>query len=69
MSVVHGPWAGSNPLPPIDGSGGPPYDGEMEARVRILEKAVGTIGESLGRLEAKLERIDQGVNDLRVDIG
>jgi len=61
MGRVHTPnprhWNGP-PGGPAHGSGEPPYDGDMDARVAKLEDFAGETRERLARVEVKMDHMD-----------
>ncbi len=65
MTVVDGPWKDNNRIP---SGGGPPYDGDMEERVRELQRATAGIRDALARIEAKLDGVEKETNTVRSDL-
>lgn len=58
MGIVHHLNAPQrNGPPPVDAGGGPPYDGDMDARVTKLEGFAAATSERLARMESKLDRV------------
>ena len=53
----------------IEGGGGPPHDGEMEARVAKLEAAVEYIQRDVGELRQSVEKARDDISVLKTDVG
>jgi len=72
MGRVHTPnpghWNGP-PGGPAHGSGEPPYDAEMDARVAKLEDFAGETRERLARVEVKLDHMESKLDHIATDVG
>ena len=61
MPVTQGPWTGSpGPMPTVANSGGPPNDGDMDAKIAALEATVKTL--------ATKDEMQKGFGELRADM-
>lgn len=59
MGIVHHLNAPQrNGPPPVDAGGGPPYDGDMDARVTKLESLAEKTGERLAAIDTRLTKIE-----------
>lgn len=61
-------WRKQTSRGPIDGGGNPPYDGDMELRVKALESTVSDIRERLAKIDARLDSVATST-DLHKEIG
>ena len=72
MGRVHTPdaahWVGP-PVRQTPGSGEPPYDGDMDARVAKLEDFAGETRERLARVEVKLDHMESKLDHIASDVG
>lgn len=67
MAVVkQGPWMSG---PPVDNQGGPPHDGDMEARVAKLEVAVEYIQRDVAEMRASLDMLRDSTSLVQADVG
>jgi hypothetical protein len=72
MGRVHalnpGHWSGPSGGP-ARGSGEPPYDGDMDARVARLEDFAGETRERLARVEVKLDHMEFKLDHIASEVG
>ncbi len=63
MTVHNGPWGDLTPREPQElvKRGGPPHDGDMEARVAKLEETMASVRERLVAIETKLDNVDKSM--------
>lgn len=53
---------------PVDSGGGPPHDGDMEARVAVLEVSLDSLKTQVGDVKAAMGRIETETSALKTEV-